>query len=357
MGVARRGWSICAVMVSLLLGVYAAAGAQTEYTGDRGTLADDEQTVFEIDSDAITESSSLVVSTTHAGLVYTTNDSGDSATVYVLEDGDGRLVGRTSLTGVEAVDIEALAGGTDGSLVIGDIGDNEAGRSSVLVYRIDQPGRGRDETSADRVELRFASGPGDAEGLLYDAREGRVLVISKEFGGSVYQTTRDVFDQERATLRRVADAPGLATDATFLPGGDLVVVRTYIDAWIYRYPSWELVDAIGLPSQEQGESVAAPPGGRSIWVGSEGEGSEVLAVRLPMIPPAEGEPGQGTTAPTTPGPKTTELPPTTGGPRSEPARGDDFRDVAEIALVGAGTALAVVVLVGIWRFRRHRASE
>lgn len=343
------GWSICAAVGALLLVEVEAADARTTYRANAADVDDDHQTVFDIGSEAITESSSLVVSTTHAGLVYTTNDSGDAATVYVLEDEQGRLVGRTTLAGVEPVDIEAMAAGSDGSLIVGDIGDNESERSSVTVYRIEQPGRGTTQATADQVELRFTGGPRDAEGLLYDAEAGRVLVISKELAGSVYQTPRDVFDTRRARLRRVAGAPGLATDATFLPGGDLVVVRTYIDASIYRYPSWELVDTIGLPSQEQGETVAAPPGGRSIWVGSEGEDSEVVAVRLPPIPAADGEQGPGATAPTAPGP-------TTDGSRSDRAGDDGLREVAEVALVGAGSALAVVVLIGIWRFRRHRAS-
>src|SRR5205085_3431861 len=73
--------------------------------------------VFHIDDGRITESSSLVVSAAHPGLVYTANDSGDGPFVYVL-DRNGGLVGTTTLAGVDPLDIEAMSCGIDGTLVV-----------------------------------------------------------------------------------------------------------------------------------------------------------------------------------------------------------------------------------------------
>lgn len=308
--------------------------------------------VFTITSDEVTESSSLAVSTVHPGLVYTTNDSGDSATVYVLDATDGSLVGRTSLAGVDAIDVEAISAGSDGSLVVADIGDNDRARDSVRIYRLDQPGAGDQTVSVDAVTLAYPDGPRDAEAVVYDAGPGRVCVVSKEIGAAIYRSPPDVFGRGRAVLSPVASAPPVATDATFLPGDRLAVIRTYVGATIYRYPSWTPVRGFRLPHQEQGESVAAAPGGHEVWVGGEGVRSTVLAVRLPPIPKSE----QPSPTPTPGSDKTSG--PTPGGDKGGLWLRDDNPDqvigVSEAVWLGAGVGLVVAIL-GLVLARRHRS--
>ncbi len=331
--------------LALVVAAVVGLGAQTSYGDEVGRV----HRVFTMKSDEITESSSLAVSTVHRRLVYTTNDSGDSATIYVLDDTNGSVVGRTTLSGVEAVDIEAIAVGSDGALVVADIGDNDAMRDSVRIYRLDQPGTGDQTAAVETVTLTYADGPRDAESVLYDAESGRVSVVSKELGGAaVYSTPRYVFDRDRSVLHEVASAPPVATDATFLPGDELAVIRTYVGASVYRYPGWKRVRSFDLPRQEQGESIAAPPRGDEVWVGTEGERSEVLAVRLPPIP----EPGQPSSSPETDG--TSGASP--GGTADGGASGDDSmsRGIAEIVLISAGAGLALLVVVGLALARRHR---
>lgn len=310
---------------------------------------DEPRRVFTIESDDITESSSLVISTTRPDLVYTTNDSGDDAVVYVLDAEDGEVVGRTTLAGVGAVDIESLAGGSDGSLVVADIGDNDAKRDSVTLYRISQPASGEHSVSAEEVELTYVDGPRDAESVLYDPDSGRAFVVSKALvGAQVYETEPDVFAQPTGQLRPVAAAPPIATDATFLPGLSAVVIRSYARAAVYAYPSWTQVASLDLPRQRQGESVAAPQEGNSIWIGSEGEDSAVLEVALPRIPPVE-----------TPGSETATSPPVQP-PAADPDDGDPSEGAARfpvaatvaVAVAAVAAGVAVVALTLSWR-RRH----
>lgn len=312
------------------------------------SYADDDERqhyrVFRISSPEITESSSLFVSTAQPGLVYTTNDSGDGPTVYVIDSTSGALVGRTTLAGVDAVDIEALAGGPAGALVVADIGDNDVERGSVSAYRLPQPGPGNQTVSAERVVLSYADGPRDAESALYDASSGRLYVVSKEFGGaSVYVTPRNVFARSRAPLRPIAGAPALATDATLLPGAKEVVIRTYTSATVYRFPSFERLSTVRLPKAEQGESIAAPASGDVVWVGTEGVRSPVVAVRLPRpaSPPLVSPSPAPSAAPTT-------TPPPGGGATS---RQETFRGLAQNVLGGAAVALAAVGAGLAWRRR------
>lgn len=311
--------------------------------------------VFTIRSPGITESSSLVVSTVHPGLAYTANDSGGSATVYVLDTATGDVVGHTSLAGVEPVDVEAMAAGSDGSLLVADIGDNTGERDAVEVYRLSQPDNGDVLVTARRLTLTYADGPHDAESALYDAAADRVFVVTKEpLGAAVYATPGGAFGRDAATLRSVAPAPAVATDATFLSGGRFAVIRTYVGAAIYRYPSWQLVQSIALPSQQQGESVAAPPGGDVIWVGSEGIGSTVLAVRLPDLSGADGGAARPSTEPAPP-----ESPSASSAVEPTSSLPSDDRSEPGSALLwlAPAAAAAAVVLVGPWWVARRRRTR
>jgi hypothetical protein len=326
--------------------------------------ADDDRVVFRIRSAEITESSSLVVSTTQDRLAYTTNDSGDDAVVYAVDTRSGRVAGRTTLSGLDAYDIEALSGGVDGSLVVADIGDNSGVRDRVTFARIDQPKRGDRTVSPSVVSMRYVDGPRDAEAVLYDSESGRVFVVSKEFGDAhVYRSGIDAFTRRFGVLRPIAVAPPLATDATYLPGGDRVVIRGYIEATVFRASGWKPVAQFGMPAQEQGESIAAPPSGDVVWVGSEGVDSPVLAVSLPELPgsgsattgePAGGGGGTGSTDPRSGTPSSGSASQESAGNEDDQSTTEDAR--ALLALV-AGSALAALVVVLVLLVVRSRHSR
>jgi hypothetical protein len=349
-GLGRRAlWSGGCLLVATVAGLAVVTG-QTAYASH----VDGPRVVFTIGSPQITESSSLAMSTVHPGLVYTTNDSGDDGTVYTLDSSTGRVVGRTTLAGADPLDVEAIAAADDGTLVIADIGDNAADHSSADLYRIDQPGRGAQSATPDRVDLTYPGGARDAEGVLFDASNGRAFVVSKLLGGArVYATPPNVFDHETARLRPVAPAPLLATDATFLPGDAFAVIRTYSNATVYAYPSWKEVATFDLPSQPQGESITAPASGDVVWVGSEGVRSRVLAVDLPEL----SSESDSTSAPATSSPG--------GGPgdgqgatpssSADSADTDSSADMAQVVFVVSSAAL-LALLAGLVIFaftRRH----
>jgi len=309
--------------------------------------------VFRIMSPQIVESSSLAVSTVDPRLVYTTNDSGDDGTVYALDARTGTVVGRTTLAGFDLLDVEAIAAVSDGSLIVADIGDNDADHSTADLYRIDQPGRGDSAVTPDRVELTYVGGPRDAESVLYDARTGRAFVVSKLIAGArVYATPPNVFDLERAQLRPVAGAPALATDATFLPRGDFAVVRTYTEATVYAYPSWEEVTTFDLPSQPQGESITAPPTGSQVWIGSEGTHSRVLAVRLPDLSSSSPGPSDSSGDTSSPGGGSGG---SSSSDRTAGSEDQSSQDLARTVFV-VSSSLLLVVLLGlvVLTVLRHR---
>ena len=70
------------------------------------------------------------------------HDSGKPELIAV--DTKGRTAGRVSLTAAAVEDWEAMSSGScDGGhcLYVGDIGDNDAARSHVTIYRLREPSR------------------------------------------------------------------------------------------------------------------------------------------------------------------------------------------------------------------------
>lgn len=241
-------------------------------SGAAGPRADVELTYTD---PAIVESSALVAL---GDLFVTVNDSGDSGRVFVV-DRSGDTVGVTSWDG-DAVDDEALAPADAGSVWVGDLGDNGGSRESVEVLKV-PVGREDQHVSPERYELVYPGGARDAETLMANPRTGQLFVVSKNlFGGTIYAAPRHLSADHANRLRPVADSLGFATDGAFFPDGRHYVVRDYGSATVYSFPAHEKVGSFELPKQRQGEAIAVDAAG-AVFVGTEGQFSDVLRVRVP----------------------------------------------------------------------------
>ncbi len=258
---------------------------------------------FSFEDPEIGESSGLVVDAS-SGLFVTTNDSGDAGRLFVVDPTTGRTVGvtrwRSSTGEADPVDVEALAPAGPGEVWVADIGDNGAERDAVRLFRVPVDAGERD-VRVEAHELSYPDGPRDAESLLVDP-DGRVVIITKGlFGGEVLRADQPLATSRPTTLKRIGTALPIATDAAFFPDGRHLIVRSYGSAVVYAYPSLEEIGGFGLPDQEQGEGIAIDATG-AVFVSSEGEGSQVLRVRLPddvrrEVAPPEPTPSAGSTDP------------------------------------------------------------
>ncbi len=115
--------------------------------------------------DELRESSGVAASRAHAGIAWTHNDSGDP--VLFAVDARGRTAGRVSVTGATVEDWEDISiapcpGGGD-CLYVADIGDNDAARGTVTVWRVPEPAPGDARTApATAIRLRYPDGAHDA---------------------------------------------------------------------------------------------------------------------------------------------------------------------------------------------------
>ena len=144
--------------------------------------------------DEIHESSGVAVSRAHAGIFWTHNDSGDS--ILFAVDAQGRTAGRVRLAGAAVEDLEDLAAapcpGGGNCLYAADIGDNDAERPSVTVYRIPEPAPGAAESApATAIRLRYPDGAHDAEALFVHG--GAIHIVTKGESGpiAIYRAPAD----------------------------------------------------------------------------------------------------------------------------------------------------------------------
>ena len=150
--------------------------------------------LFRLQDARIDEASGIAVGITSPGVLYVQNDSGDAPRVFALDARTGRTLATYTVPGAKNVDWEdiAIAPDTRGvaSLWIGDVGDNEATRASVTIYRVDEPhvdlhGTGRAlRTGTPEVwQLSYPSGPVNAESLAV-APGGVAYIFTKSVLGA-----------------------------------------------------------------------------------------------------------------------------------------------------------------------------
>lgn len=313
----------------------------------------------------ISESSGLVASPTHPGLVWTVNDSGDAAIVYGVRLRTGRTVARLRLAGAQARDWEAMTGarGADGRglLWIGDIGDNRAVRDSVLLHLVVEPRAVTSQTVSSHtvspvsVRVRYPDGPHNAETLIWTP-DGRLLLVTKDvLSGVIYQVPPVAV--RSALAGRSTPGPALAvrlgsiamlvTDGAALPDGR-IILRDYDGAAIYPNPraggTLSALRRLVLPAQPQGETLAVVDDGAAVLVGSEGVRQLLHRVPLPAksTPSTPSDARSPSPSPVAPGPKA----------RAEPAPGEPVTRLAPLA-IGAGL-LALTFVAGRRRWAARR---
>ena len=219
----------------------------------------------------LAEASGVAVSRDGSRL-WTHNDSGDPVIVELTAD--GRVTRRITLAGAAVEDWEAIAAGPcpGGSCVyIGDIGDNDASRKSITIYRVPEGALGKASAQArDVLRATYPDGAHDAETLLVEPQTGILYIVTKGDTGPValYRFPRDVHPGKTAKLERIgtprdAGKADRITDGSVSPDGRWVVLRSNGTAYVYgaadffagRWRETTRVDLGGL-GEPQGEGIA-----------------------------------------------------------------------------------------------------
>ena len=233
------------------------------------------------------EASGIAVSRTSSGLLWVHNDSGQP--VLIAVDGNGKPAGRLTLAGARVEDWEAIASGPCASgscLYVGDIGDNDATRKQITIYRLSEPSQPNGSAKAEAFHASYPDGAHDAEALLA-APDGTLLIVTKGETGpvAVYKLPRQLQAGTTMKLERVGSplaakprADARVTDGAFSADGRWVVLRTKTALVFYRgedfvkgnFHESHRVDLSSL-KEPQGEGVGFGTG-NTVYVAGEGGG-------------------------------------------------------------------------------------
>jgi hypothetical protein len=243
------------------------------------------------------EASGVAVSQSGADLLWMHNDSGTEPELFAI-DGNGDLLRIVHPAGGDMRDWEdiALSSCAAGTcLFIGDIGDNDARRSEITVYRLPEPRTGDDEPAApDAFAMRYPSGSIDAEGLFVLPGE-QLFIVTKGGQGSIeiYRYPGSLAEAEaggeprelelvRSLSNGIVPISDRVTGAGASSDGSWVALRTYTSVLLYLADELLSTAATPVPltidirnlSEAQGEGVAIGPEG-SLVLTSEGGAQEL----------------------------------------------------------------------------------
>ena len=246
-----------------------------------------------VEYNEIKEASGLAASRRHSGMLWTHNDSGDEARIFLMTD-NGKHAGEYFLEGVEALDVEDIAvgpGPVDGLsyIYLADFGDNWASRNVVQIYRFPEPDKldspARDTIrNVEIISYRYPDSPRDAETLMIDPLNGDLYIVSKrEMQVGMYKLAYPHSTADTATAERLGFLPLTIIVAGDISGdGTEVLLKSYNEVYY-----WELEEGEGPESILNKDPLFLPyavePQGEAIAWSTDGSGYFTVSEEVLMF--------------------------------------------------------------------------
>ncbi len=266
-------------------------------------------TTPQLEDDRLTETSGIAASVAHPGYFYVHNDSGDTSRFFAITP-DGKLKGIFYFNGNAAAppgvtDCEDIAVGPGPQsnttyVYVGDIGDNNAIRKLITVYRIKEPalpaaGASANAT-ADPLHLKYPDGPRDAETLMADPVARLLYIVSKrEDTVRVYTAPLDFNAGDTVVLQKQAqvyfEGSGQfkwITAGDISQDGQQVLLKSYTKVYYWKRntgePIWQTLQRsptiLSYTVEPQGEAIGFTTDGKGYYTVSEGVHALVYYYKL-----------------------------------------------------------------------------
>ena len=243
----------------------------------------------------LNELSGLAASRIVPGVLWSHNDTGDSARVFALSD-KGALLGIYNVLDVTPTDWEDIATGpcpAGQCLFVGDIGDNAFVRQEYQAWRIVEPvvdptkSGVKTDVVAEKIAWQYPNGKHlNAETLLVHPQTGDIYIVTKwglGIPGSVYRLPQPYVPDVVGTMVLVAvldpataDTP--MTGGSISPCGHRVLLRTYgklyelaaLPGAAFESAFLQPAKLVPVADEVQGEAVAWRWDGTGYYTVSEG---------------------------------------------------------------------------------------
>ncbi|WP_142714166.1 hypothetical protein [Fodinibius sediminis] len=302
-----HSWFLCFFIASLVnflaLGGCSTNGKKKGHDSNHGTIEKDDtygraMAMGQIDNREINEASGLVVNPEHPFSLWTHNDSGDEARIFLIRK-NGHFRAEYQLEGATNRDWEDIAVGPGPQpdtnyLYIGDIGDNYTFYSSYVIYRLEQPevaagtedGQPRKTvTGIDQLRFVYPDGSHDAETLFIDPSTRDLYIVTRqETHDRVYRYPYPQSTAKTDTVEFVCKLPfSQFAGGELSADGQTLLLKTLPRIFIWhRMPGQSISDMLSAPPGElsygtgpQEEAIAIGPRGNGYYTLSESKGEPV----------------------------------------------------------------------------------
>jgi len=256
-----------------------------------------------VDIGPLRQASGIAASRNNEAVLWTHNDAGEGPQLYAI-DTRGRLLGVYQLPNATKVDYEDIASGPGPKagvqyLFVGDIGDNNASRNNIVVFRIPEPAvyltqavnpPTRTIKGLHSIVLTYPDGARNAESLMVDPLTGDLFIASKEAGRSrIYSATKAQLEEGGPiTLSFIREIEfDLASGGDISPNGEEIILRQEDFAHLWRRaPGQAVGDAlggapisipvVGRPAEPNGEAIGFDDLGNGYFTLSDSANTQPL---------------------------------------------------------------------------------
>ena len=241
----------------------------------------------ELTDKKLSEVSGLAASSVNPGYLWTHNDSGNPAVVYLVNE-ELEIKLACTLAGIKNRDWEdmAVGPGPDDNrsyLYVADIGDNTAKHAIKYIYRFEEPILDENTTQItitkfDKIAFRLEDGKKDTEAIMVHPKTKDIYVVSKrEKPVHLYRLKYPISTEDTIEADRISSIPlTQIVSADFSPDGKEILMKDYDHIYYWNTRGKPVADALGnkpqlLPYTEepQGEAITFNVDGTGFYTLSE----------------------------------------------------------------------------------------
>ena len=234
----------------------------------------------------LSELSGLVASHKHPGMLWTHNDSGNGAEIFLVDTTLNLKL--TCILPAYNRDWEDIAVGpgpdpAKSYVYVGDIGDNDAVYPLKYIYRFEEPDLTPNKiakiTSLDTITFRLADGKKDSESLMIDPKNKSLYLVSKR-EKPVYlyelpfpQSTTDTLVAQKKISLPITQIVSAGVSSK----GDEILMKNYEHIYYWKVKQGETIEKalaripneVDYDPEPQGEAITWAANGSGFYTISE----------------------------------------------------------------------------------------